>query len=49
MDDPSITMCMCADSRDIRYVVVDGKTVLEKRQDPGIDYEKAAGTGTEIL
>lgn len=40
MDDPIRTMCMCADSRDIRYVVVDGKTVLENGRIPGIDYEK---------
>ena len=40
MDDPIRTMCMCGDSRDIRYVVIDGRTVLDDYKIPGIDYEK---------
>lgn len=40
MDDPIRTMCMCANGQDVKHVVIDGRTVLDKGIIPDFDYEK---------
>lgn len=39
MDDPIRTMCMCANGRDVKYVVINGRTVLDNGILPDFDYE----------